>query len=135
MAKRKKFKIPKRIAGVKVPRSLRKGGFADFLMSPIGQNLVADVIYHAGAAFTGRTVEAAEQGAGRGGRNARHFADDATDMATHGASRVSHAVSAGIDAFLAALRSSHHHHDDRAPAAADTRLAEELRDGERFPRH
>ena len=58
MAK-KKLKLPKRIAGVKIPKTVRKGPVADFLNSPGGQELIAEMLTLAGAAFPERgTAEA-----------------------------------------------------------------------------
>ncbi|HEX7886718.1 MAG TPA: hypothetical protein VF474_12140 [Phenylobacterium sp.] len=45
--------IPKRIAGVKVPRSVRKGRFGELLASKTGQAVIAQAIIGAGAAVAG----------------------------------------------------------------------------------
>jgi hypothetical protein len=52
MAK-KKFKVPKRIAGVKIPKSIRKGPIGTFINSPAGQVLVAEAILVAAGAVGG----------------------------------------------------------------------------------
>ncbi len=51
MAKRKKRKalLPKRIAGVKVPKSVRKGRLGELLASQTGQALLAQAVLAAGA--------------------------------------------------------------------------------------
>lgn len=51
MAKRKKRKalLPKRIAGVKVPKSVRKGRLGELLASRTGQTLLAQAVVAAGA--------------------------------------------------------------------------------------
>lgn len=53
MAKKKKKQrslLPKRIAGVKVPKALRKGRAAKFLASPLGVAILSDALLVAGAA-------------------------------------------------------------------------------------
>jgi len=47
--KQKKSLLPKRIAGVKVPKSVRKGRFAALLASPHGRKLVAEAVLAIGA--------------------------------------------------------------------------------------
>ena len=37
-------KLPKKIAGVKIPKTVRKGAIAEFLGSKAGQKLVAEVV-------------------------------------------------------------------------------------------
>ncbi|HEY8617756.1 hypothetical protein [Phenylobacterium sp.] len=52
MAKKKrktKSLLPKRIAGVKVPKAVRKGRFAELLASRTGQMLIAEAIMAVGA--------------------------------------------------------------------------------------
>src|SRR5262245_2250095 len=56
MAKRRKSSkglIPKRIAGVRVPKSVRKGRFGELLASRTGQALIAQAILGAGAVAAG----------------------------------------------------------------------------------
>jgi hypothetical protein len=52
MAKKLKLKVPKRVAGIKIPKSIRKGPVADFLNSPAGQIVVAEALVIAAGAFT-----------------------------------------------------------------------------------
>jgi hypothetical protein len=57
MAKKKHKKnavLPKRIAGVKVPKSVRKGPFGQLLASRTGQALLAEAIMAAGAVGVAR---------------------------------------------------------------------------------
>jgi hypothetical protein len=51
--KRSKGIIPKRIAGVKVPKAVRKGRFGELLASKTGQALIAHAILGAGAVAAG----------------------------------------------------------------------------------
>lgn len=54
----KEIKIPKRIAGVKIPKSVRKGPIADFMNSSGGQVLLAEVVLALGAAYAARRFDA-----------------------------------------------------------------------------
>jgi hypothetical protein len=62
MSKRKKVKLPKRIAGVKLPKATRKGPIVDFLNSSGGQVLLAEALVLAAGVFGARRV-AAQAGA------------------------------------------------------------------------
>jgi len=55
MAKAKKIKIPKRIAGIKVPKTLRKSGgsLAGLLQTPHGREIAAAALSAAAAALLG----------------------------------------------------------------------------------
>lgn len=83
--KSKKCLLPKRIAGVKVPKSVRKGRIGEAMASPTGQAVIAEVLMAAaqaakasdakgGAATNETLVEVAdrlrENGAGKGGKAA-----------------------------------------------------------------
>ena len=59
MKKRKTLsvKIPKRIAGVKIPKTVRKGPVADFLNSSGGQVLIAEALLLAARSFAGKRVD------------------------------------------------------------------------------
>jgi hypothetical protein len=45
--------LPKRIAGVKVPKKVRQGRFGELLASPTGQKVIAEAILAAGALAAG----------------------------------------------------------------------------------
>jgi hypothetical protein len=114
MAKRKKVKLPKRIAGIKVPKSARKGPVADFLNSDFGQSLLADVLVVAGATANmnpdsrpGRLVRHPIDSLRAAGNSTRSVAHSARDNAEATASRLAHALSEGIRAFRAALDEPH----------------------------
>ena len=46
-SKRGAIKAPKQIAGVKIPKSVRKGALADFINTPIGQAVIANAVLSA----------------------------------------------------------------------------------------
>ncbi len=51
MAKKLKIKLPKKVAGVKIPKALRKGSFAKFLNTGAGQAVMAEAVLAALAVF------------------------------------------------------------------------------------
>jgi hypothetical protein len=53
----KRMKLPKRIAGMKIPKTIRKGPLGDFLNSSAGQLLVAEALLLAGGVFAGKRVD------------------------------------------------------------------------------
>jgi hypothetical protein len=57
MAKKSGIKIPKRIAGVKIPRSIRKGPIGDFLSSSGGQVVLAEALLALGAIYAARRID------------------------------------------------------------------------------
>jgi hypothetical protein len=52
MAKKMKIKLPKRVAGVKIPKVIRKGPVGEFLNSGAGQVILAETLVAAAALFT-----------------------------------------------------------------------------------
>ena len=53
----KKLKIPKRMAGVKIPKAIRKGPVRGFLASPGGQLLVAQALVLADGILANRKID------------------------------------------------------------------------------
>ena len=47
----KHMRVPKRIAGVKIPKPIRKGGIGKFLNTTTGQVLLAEALFAAGQAL------------------------------------------------------------------------------------
>lgn len=95
MAKDAAFKLPKRIAGIKVPKALRKAAaIGEFLNSPTGRVILAEVLMAAAAALknhkpgsdpVGKAADAADR-AGSEGKSAakdvvRSAAGGLTDLA------------------------------------------------------
>jgi hypothetical protein len=107
----KKLKIPKRIAGVKIPKTIRKGAVGQFLRSSAGQVLLAEALLLAGGALAGRrmngeagealrhpvdTLKKAGRAAVTRGNSPRHALDDAS-------ARFSRAFSEAVRTFRAVL--------------------------------
>jgi hypothetical protein len=111
MAKKKKKNkslLPKRIAGVKLPKAARKGRFAELLASKTGQALIAEAIMAAGAIAGAKKASDSPK--------ARSFVHDAaeavrdagdSDKVDVGSARevVAYAVGEAVRSFAEALRS------------------------------
>ena len=96
MAKRKrKLKLPKRIAGVKIPKAARKGPVADFINSSGGQVLLAEALVLAAGLFGVRRLEAAD-----GTRS------DVRGTIEEASARLTYACSEALKAFRVALAES-----------------------------
>ncbi len=54
MAKKKKSRLPKKIAGVRVPKAVRKGRFGELLASQTGQKLIAEALLGGAAILAGK---------------------------------------------------------------------------------
>lgn len=145
MAKKsKKAKLPKRIGGIKLSKSLRRGPLAEMLASPVGQNVVGEIIYHAGAAFVdARTDGSFKRSAAQASRRTARAGMSAAHAGYDGAGLFMGAFREGADAFIAALKrrraevrrlaDSGNSHD--VPDVEGTRGASELREEERGLRH
>ena len=94
MSKRKKVKLPKRIAGVKLPKATRKGPIVDFLNSSGGQVLLAEALILAAGVFGARRV-AAQAGA--------PWDPGMRDNIAEASARLAHASREALKAFRAAL--------------------------------
>jgi len=99
MSKRKKVKLPKRIAGVKLPKATRKGPIVDFLNSSGGQVLLAEALVLAAGVFGARRV-AAQAGAPWDPGTRENIARDNIAGAS---ARLAHASREALKAFRAAL--------------------------------
>lgn len=53
----KKLKLPKRIAGIKIPKAIRKGPIRDFMNSRAGQIVIAEALVAAAGIFTAKKVD------------------------------------------------------------------------------
>jgi hypothetical protein len=118
----KRLKVPKRVAGVKIPKAIRKGPVGDFLNSSAGQLLLAEVLLAAGGILAGRRVdEHSDLGEllhhpGRGMKAASRALSGRGDAAKgevqDNSARLAHAFNEAVRAFRAAL-----HEDDSARQA------------------
>lgn len=97
MAKRKKNKaaLPKRVAGLKIPKAVRKGGWPALLASPIGAGVVSNLITAAAAGMAGHEAQ-------RGSRT-RRAAAHATGGVEHAVGNAGAAMNHQAQAFTYAL--------------------------------
>ena len=92
-----KIKVPKRVAGVKIPKAVRKGPVVDFVNSSAGRLLIAQALTAAVAAFAVKESDSptAERIKGR--------ARSAEVMVKENTARLGHAFAEGVRAFRKAL--------------------------------
>jgi hypothetical protein len=108
MAKRK-LKLPKRIAGVKILKAVRKGPVGQFLNSSAGQVLVAEALIAATGTLVMKNsnpdsaVRHPVRSLKRLGRSASERGDDARLAIERNSARLSFAFGEGVRAFRAAL--------------------------------
>ena len=104
MAKKHKAKLPKRIFGVKLPKQLRRGPLADFLLSPAGQAVVAGAVASLGAALAGTNVaKRPMETLGEAGKAAADTAKSAASSVEGGASNLYHALGEAAQHFIGSL--------------------------------
>ena len=94
-----RIKVPKRVAGVKIPKAVRKGPVVDFVNSSAGRLLIAQALTAAVAAFAIKESDSptAERIKGR--------ARSAEEMVKENTARLGHAFAEGVRAFREALGS------------------------------
>jgi hypothetical protein len=109
MSKKSRIRLPKKIAGVKIPKSVRKGPVASFLRSPGGQVAIAEALIIAAGAFAAR--QSPDSPAGQLLRNpgeslkaAGRSTVRAKDSVARGSKKLSYAFAEAIKSFRAALQ-------------------------------
>ena len=98
----KKAKLPKRVLGVKIPKSIRKGPLAQFLGSSGGQIVVVEALLAASAFYAARRFDASTPV----GETLRHPLDGlraGRDWSRGASDRFGRALRAGVNSFRAAL--------------------------------
>ena len=113
MAKRLKIKLPKRVAGVKIPKSVRKGPLAGFLNSTAGQIVIAEALVAVSGVLAAKGTEpdsAADdllrhpvEGAKRAARSTADAAEEVKDHAAAQGARLSYALSEAVKTFRSAM--------------------------------
>ncbi|HYG86014.1 MAG TPA: hypothetical protein VD978_07125 [Azospirillum sp.] len=91
----KSFKVPKKIAGVKIPKHLRKS-VAGLITSPLGREVAAAALT-AMAGVLASSNRQVREAAGEAGRTAAHVGTGAADL-------VRDIAAAGVNAALDAAR-------------------------------
>ena len=115
----RRVKLPKRIAGVKIPKAIRKGPVMDFLNTPAGQVVLAQAVLLMGGAFA--VDKARDSGAMKNPLQALTGAGhDLQDRASHTAAKLTQAFAAAAHAFRDVMESD----DDLPHAKASGSMAE-----------
>src|SRR5688500_17587238 len=102
MAKKVQIKLPKRVAGIKIPKAVRKGPIVHFLNSGAGQVILAETLVAAAAMFAVTKTDEHSSVAD----DLRHPVDAArrlgqalTDASSDQSERLAHAFKAASRAF------------------------------------
>src|SRR3954464_1414496 len=96
MARKSKIKVPKRVAGVKIPKAVRKGPVLDFVNSSTGRMLIAEALTAAVGLFAYNRADTNGDGVRRG-------AADCEESLKHNTARLTFAFGEGVRAFREAL--------------------------------
>jgi hypothetical protein len=102
MAKGKKAKLPKRIAGVKIPKELRKNGgwLLGLLETPQGKAFVTSGLTVIAAAMTGAKMPKGKLTAKKAKRRVSFAAHEGADRAGEIAHAAADAVTAALDRWF-----------------------------------
>lgn len=118
MGKKSKNLLPKKIAGVKVPKNVRKGRLGELLMSPRGQALIAEAVMAAGAVVGAKKLKdtpKARKALAKAGSSAKQAGDDAVKDAGAATAGIAYALGEAARSFADAL----HREPERETAAGD----------------
>jgi hypothetical protein len=97
MAKASRIKVPKRVAGVKIPKTVRKGPVMQFVNSTAGRMLIAEALTAAVAVFAYQHRDSET------GRKIKNGALDAEQALKRNTARLTAAFGEAVGAFRAAL--------------------------------
>jgi len=95
-----KIKVPKRVAGMKIPKTVRKGPVMDFVNSSAGRLLIAEALGAALAVFAYRNVDSDT------GRRIKDGTRDAEAALRRNTARLSFAFSEAVRVFRESLSRS-----------------------------
>jgi hypothetical protein len=96
-SKSSKIKVPKRVAGVKIPKTVRKGPIMDFVNSSAGRLLIAEALAAALAVFAYKNVDSET------GRRIKAGTRDAEAALKRNTARLSFAFSEAVRVFRESL--------------------------------
>jgi hypothetical protein len=97
MAKPTKIKVPKRVAGVKIPKTVRKGPVMQFVNSSAGRMLIAEALTAAVAVFAYQNSDSST------GRKIKGGMRDSEQTLKRNTARLTAAFGEAVSAFRAAL--------------------------------
>ena len=109
MSKKSGIRLPKKIAGMKIPKSVRKGPVAQFLSSPGGQVAIAEALIIAAGVFATRQSPDSTAGQllrnpGKALKAAGRSTVKAKESVTRGSRKLSYAFAEAMKSFRAALQ-------------------------------
>ena len=96
-----RIKVPKKVVGVKIPKSVRKGPVLNFVNSTAGRLLIAQALTAAIGAFAYKNADPETRDRIRG--KVRKGTDGAREMMSRNTTRLSYAFGEAVTAFRAAL--------------------------------
>jgi hypothetical protein len=99
----KTIKIPRKLAGVKIPKTLRKGPVGQFVNSPAGQLLIAEAIAVGIAALAARRTATGERAGAVLAHRAAEFGAQTRESMIDTSHRFAAAMRAGLTAFRQTL--------------------------------
>lgn len=108
-----KIKVPKRVAGVKIPKTMRKGPVMEFVNSSAGKLLIAEALTAALAVFAYKHVDSDT------GRRIKEGAHDAEAALKRNTARLTRAFGDGVRAFRESLSRSNGHGETAAGNVID----------------
>jgi hypothetical protein len=120
MAKASRIKVPKRVAGVKIPKAVRKGPVMDFVNSTTGRLLVAQALTAAIGVFAYKHASPATRDNLRG--KVKKGADGTREALERNTARLSFAFGEAVTAFRTALADP----AGQPPETAAAALAQQL---------
>jgi hypothetical protein len=108
MAKSSRIKVPKRVAGVKIPKAIRKGPVMDFVNSKAGKMLLAEALTAAIGVLAYKRA---------GINKVKKGAENTRDVLARNTARLSFAFGEAITAFRTALAGPGAERSDAGSAA------------------
>src|SRR5688572_21037790 len=119
----KKLKLPKRIAGIKIPKLIRKGPVGEFMSSPAGQLVIAEALVAAAGVFTVKKADENLDGADvvkHPGDSAHRVVQSLTASGSDQTERLTFALKEAARAFKTAMENGPPAQaSDGAPARAE----------------
>jgi hypothetical protein len=116
--KQRKASVSKKLAGVRIPKKVRKSRLGALLASPLGQELLAGSAAVAGGAMAGSKLRRNES-ANRLAGQIKHAGQQGVDDTQAGASVFAYALGEAARSFADALQSKDHLKPDAAGADGD----------------
>jgi hypothetical protein len=122
-----RIKVPKRVAGVKIPKAVRKGPVMDFVNSKAGRVLIAEALTAAVGVLAYKQTSPETRGHIRD--KMKDGADETGDAVKRNTARLSFAFGEAVTAFRTALNQPTEGSDAASAAQALENRLDEVKDG------